>query len=70
MYVNNIFYNIGFIKGSLESISDSNIKIKSDELGNTLNDLIYRLDIVAEQAEELVKTKKVEVHNFPKIIHF
>lgn len=70
MYVDNIFYNIGFVKGTLEAISDNNIKMKQEELETKLNELIYILDIVAEQAEKLVKTKKVEVHNFPQIIHF
>ena len=58
--MNNLFYNIGFVKGSLESISDNKI-FTYEEIQQKLNEMILKLDQIAIQAEELINIEQSDL---------
>ncbi|GEM_PF-4091914 len=60
--MNNLFYNIGFVKGSLESISDNKI-FTYEEIQQKLNEMILKLDQIAIQAEELINIEQSDIIN-------
>lgn len=60
--MNNLFYNIGFVKGSLESISDNKI-FSYEEIQQKLNEMILKLDQIAIQAEELINIEQSDIIN-------
>lgn len=62
MYIDNIFYNIGFVKGKLECLSDTNISRSKEEYFNIINEIGNRMELIYKQATELeLKNKKIEV---------
>lgn len=60
--MNNLFYNIGFVKGSLESISDNKI-FTYEEIQQKLNEMILKLDQIAIQAEKLINIEQSDIIN-------
>ena len=63
MYDNNIFYNLGYIKGKLEILSDTNIPRTKLETLNIIYEIDEKIDLIYNQVLDLQnkKIKKIEV---------
>lgn len=59
----NIFYNIGLVKGKIEVLSDFNIKRDRNEVTQIIEDINIALNLIYKQACELSSNKKIEVPN-------
>lgn len=56
----NIFYNIGFVKGKIEVLSDTNIPRSKNEILKILDEIRNKMNLIFTQAVELeVKNKKL-----------
>lgn len=61
----NIFFNIGVVKGKVEVLSDTNISRGKNEVLNILNEINNKMDLIYKQAVQLeYKNKKIEVPLF------
>lgn len=58
----NIFYNIGVVKGKIEVLSDTNIPRSKNEILKILDEISNKMNLIFTQALELeTKNKRIEI---------
>lgn len=57
-FENNIFYNIGFVKGKLEILSDINIPRTKDEMLKIVEEISSKIDLIYIQAKKITENIK------------
>lgn len=65
-----LFYNIGYVIGKLEVISDSNIKRADDELKKIYDELIVKMNLISKIAMKESQNKKIEAHKLTRTMYF